>query len=435
MVTFNYELGKTNSKGNTPIYIRICVDRQIKRIRFYADAAPGDLTSKGEIKNASLELAVTDKMQEYRRKMLNASSDAANWNVDEVYKYLTEENQSKKQDDFNLDFFEFGYKHVDRLLKEGKVKTSQGYATALRNFQKYLGTDKIDINSINKNMLLGYKEWFEENDFGARAFELYMSNLQSLHNRAKLYYNDEDDEKLNIKLSPFKNVQFKRNAAEKRLVEKRALTPATLKYLYNVPYNALTPRAQLARDAFFLSFALCGMNAVDMMQHVQKEDCERDLIEYYRSKTVGRTGKDAFISMHLHPMFKTEHERMRGKRHTWCFAERYSASDNFNAALNKGLKELTDAAVLYYSKEFGLDPESKRKAILKKLDIPGDLTFYSARHSFATIAANDCHVPTETVDRCLCHVVNSVAAQSYIKKDYKFTDETIKAVVEVVFGK
>ena len=105
MVTFNYELGKTNSKGNTPIYIRICVDRQIKRIRFYADAAPGDLTSKGEIKNASLELAVTDKMQEYRRKMLNASSDAANWNVDEVYKYLTEENQSKKQDDFNLDFF------------------------------------------------------------------------------------------------------------------------------------------------------------------------------------------------------------------------------------------------------------------------------------------------------------------------------------------
>ena len=51
MVTFTYELGKTNAKGYTPIYIRVCVDRPYKRIRFFSDAAPSDITKKGEIKN------------------------------------------------------------------------------------------------------------------------------------------------------------------------------------------------------------------------------------------------------------------------------------------------------------------------------------------------------------------------------------------------
>lgn len=416
-----YEFGKVNAKGYTPIYILLSHNKKLKRIRFYVDAAPGDISAKGEIKNARLELTLQDQLQQYRRKLIDAGTAISTWDIDKVYSYLTTEKE--KQDGFALDFFEFGYKHVERLRKENKEKTARSYATALRNFQKFLGTDRIDINAINKNMLMSYKEWFDNSGFGARAFELYMSNLQSLHNKAKLYYNDEDDEQLNIKLSPFKTIKFKRTIAEKRMVEKRALSPAALKCLFDVPYETLPMRAQMARDAFFLSFALCGMNAIDMMTHVRKEGCAENVIEYYRSKTVDRTGKDAYISMHLHPIVKAEHERMRGIRHTWCFGERYSSSDNFNAALSKGLRELVEAATKFYGKE------------PKKLGIPDNLTFYAARHSFATIAANECHIPTETIDRCLCHVVNSVAAQSYIKKDYKFTDDTIKAVIDVVFGK
>ena len=436
MVTFTYELGKTNAKGYTPIYIRVCVDRQYKRIRFFSDAASSDITKKGEIKNASLELAVTDKIQEYRRKLLGAGADSQTWDIEKVYNYITEdESKTKEKEEFKLDFIEFGNKHIERLKKEGREKTAEGYRCAIKSFCKFLGNNHVDINRIDKSMLLRYKEWFEENNIGARAFELYMSNLQALHNKAKLYYNDEDDEHLNIRLSPFQKIDFKISAAEKRKKEIVTLAPSAIKYMYDLPTSVLSQRAQMARDAFLLSFGLCGMNAIDMMKHTTEEDCPEDLIEFYRSKTVSRAGRDSFIRMHIHQKLMEVHRRLRGKRHTWYFAETYSSTNNFNTALNKGLAEIVDVSVSYYGKQFGMDAVKDRKKILKMMGMPEHFTFYAARDSFSTIAANDCHIPTETIDRCLCHVVKSVAAQFYIKKDYQFADDTIKAVVEVVFGK
>ena len=93
-----------------------------------------------------------------------------------------------------------------------------------------------------------------------------------------------------------------------------------------------------------------------------------------------------------------------------------------------------DATVKYYGELWNMDADTQRNKILKKLELPTDgLDFYSARHSFATIAANDCHVPTDIIDRCLCHAVSSVAANSYIKKDYRYTDETVEKVISFVF--
>ena len=127
-----------------------------------------------------------------------------------MYNYITEdESKTKEKEEFKLDFIEFGNKHIERLRKEGREKTAEGYQCAIKSFCKFLGNNHVDINRIDKSMLLRYKEWFEENNIGARAFELYMSNLQALHNKAKLYYNDEDDEHLNIRLSPFQKIDFK----------------------------------------------------------------------------------------------------------------------------------------------------------------------------------------------------------------------------------
>jgi integrase len=434
MVTFKIEPGKAKRDGSIPIYIRVTKDREYKRIRFFLDASAKDITANGEIKDARLDIALNETINGYKHQLLDAGAKTEEWSAEKVADYLTA--SKEKEEVFNLDFFEFGEWQINRLVSEGREGTAKNYSVALNNFEKFIGERKIDINSITKTLLQDYQAWFKENGYGDRAWELYCGSLKTLHNWAKAKYNDEDDEKLNIKLSPFKTIEYKIPAAKKREIVKRAISATALRYLWNVPENRLTERAQNARDAYFLSFALCGMNAVDMWHHKMSEDSPEDLIEYYRAKTVGRSGNDSYIRVHVHKMVMPIHRRHRDKRgfKTWDYG-RYSSSQQFNCALSLGMKAWVDAAVAYYGGLWNMDADTQRSKILKKLELPTDgLDFYSARHSFATIAANDCGVSTDIIDRCLCHAVSSVAANSYIKKDYRYTDETVEKVMEFVFG-
>lgn len=433
MVTFKIEVGKAKKNGSVPIYIRVTKDREYKRIRFFIDASAKDVTSNGDIKDARLDIAVNETINGYRHKLLDAGSTAEEWSVEKTVEYLTAEKE--KEDEFKLDFFKFGEWQIDRLVSEGREGTAKNYSVALNNFAKFIGERKIDINSITKTLLQDYQSWFKENGFGDRAWELYCGSLKTLHNWAKEKYNDEDDEKLNIKLSPFKTIEYKIPASKKREIVKRAISATALRYLWDVPEDRLTERGLMARDAYFLSFGLCGMNAVDMWHHKMDDDTPDNLIEYYRAKTVGRSGNESYIKIHVHEFFMSIHRRHRDKfcKKTWDFG-RYSSPQQLNYALCHGMRAWIDASVKYYGDLWNMDADKQRNKILKKLELPTDgLDFYSARHSFATIAANDCHIPTDIIDRCLCHAVSSVAANSYIKKDYRFADETVSKVIDYIF--
>ena len=63
------------------------------------------------------------------------------------------------------------------------------------------------------------------------------------------------------------------------------------------------------------------------------------------------------------------------------------------------------------------------------------VTFYSARHSWATIARNDCGIDKGTVNDALVHVDREMSITDlYIKKDYRLINEANKKVIEYVFG-
>lgn len=60
--------------------------------------------------------------------------------------------------------------------------------------------------------------------------------------------------------------------------------------------------------------------------------------------------------------------------------------------------------------------------------------FYSARHSFATIARNDCGFGKDDIAMCLNHSSGRSVTDSYIKEDYSVIEKVIKGVVKFVFG-
>lgn len=433
MVNLKTELGKPKQDGTQAIYIRVSNGRtEYKRIRFYMDAHKGDIR-KGEIVSEGLMFALGEEVQRMRRKLMEAGSMVGTWPIGDIVKLLTEDTRSLH---FQLDFFEFGQKVINELINEGRDATASGYRTSLNNFKRFIGKDKLDINEITKNLLLNYQEWFKRQDIGSRAWEMYMSCLQALHNRAKKQYNDEEDGVVPIKYSPFSKVDFKRSAKEVRAVEKRAISIAAIRYIRDIPDEVLPPKALMARDAFLLSFCLCGMNAADMFEHRTGEGGDRYRICYSRKKTRDRSGEATYTEVTVPEVVRPIHDRWAGKRHTWIYAEKYSTPNTLNHALNEGVKDMVQAAVWHYGNMWRLNimTDKGRAAVMKRLELPADLTFYSARHSWATIAANDCNVRIDIVDRCLCHVVKSMAVAAYIKRDYREVDEANNAVIKLVFG-
>ena len=59
------------------------------------------------------------------------------------------------------------------------------------------------------------------------------------------------------------------------------------------------------------------------------------------------------------------------------------------------------------------------------------LTFYSTRHSWATIASHDCDISEDKIARCLNHVsMNYRVTSKYIKKDWGIIDEPHRKVID-----
>jgi integrase len=90
----------------------------------------------------------------------------------------------------------------------------------------------------------------------------------------------------------------------------------------------------------------------------------------------------------------------RGKERAFRFHTMYATDNTFNAAINKGLKA--------WKKRNGLEHEDK-------------FTFYSARHTWATLGASKrVGIDLALVTEGLCHVDNNRKIDFvYIRKDWE----------------
>ena len=227
-----------------------------------------------------------------------------------------------------------------------------------------------------------------------------MRDLRNLFNAAKDRFNDDDLGLIRIKHYPFK----RHKVIDAPMTAKRALC---IEQIISVRDFICTPgtRAELAKEIFLLSFYMCGMNAKDIYD-LGQASIAKDRINYNRSKTKKRRKDSAFISICLIPeasplLFKYV-DRLR---------ERYAESSNFNKALNKGLKEIGEA--------IGIN----------------SLTMYCARHSFGSIARNECRFSKDDVSFALNHIDHNTKTTDiyiYIKPDWRIIDDVQVKVVSLL---
>lgn len=289
---------------------------------------------------------------------------------------------------------DFGTQLCKQMRSDGRAHTAANYLTAIQRLNEFAPGTRF--RDVTVPFLKKYESWLAAR-MGARGVQLYMSCLRKIYNAAIEEFNADGIERL--RRSPFEFYKIPEPAE----TQKRALTTEQLRAI--AAYQTADRSAAFARDVFLLSFAFCGINTVDLWS---LDTLEADTLAYNRSKTKGKRKDAAYLAIKIQPFARPLVDRFRDGRR-FAFRRTYSTAYNFNRAVNKGLKKM--------GAELGIS----------------SLQFYAARHSWATIARNECDVAVDDVAMALCHSQRTVT-DIYIKRDFSRVDAANEKVLRYCFG-
>lgn len=404
MATFRVVVQKHHLKsdGTYNIKIRVIHQRKVRYIATPYFEPKNEFNKKLDFRNPELRLKYANIEQQYRDAFAKIAQTSESMNIDQVVDFVKREIANGGS--FSLNLFDYG-----RTVAERKSAGSrQNYLIALNSLKRFCGSDILDISDVTTRLLKEWAEWLQKDNQGkpvkGRGVSLYLGYLRAIHNEAKREFNDEELGTIHIKGSPFSRFSL----PAQPVTRKRALSTEQIRQL--VEYKPTSIREELARDIFLLSFMLIGMNSADLYScKILREN----RIIYYRQKTASRRIDKAEMQVKIQRWAKPLVEKYSDTEHKYIFNfyNRYANKSTFNAAINKGLKKIGTC--------LGID----------------DLEFYAARHSWATIARNECNIDQYTVHAALNHVDERMRVTDiYLVKDWGPVNEANKLVLQHVFG-
>lgn len=386
MTTVNYEFGKPKQNGQKRVYLVLTHKRKRKRFPTNIEVNNSDITNSGKITSRRIVKAIDDRLKEVRDRLYDLEVDLMDDDIDVewIYSQITRPKRG------TLDFFEF----TEKWISKSPLKGVRNYFIMLNSLERFCGSRVLPFTSIDYNFLTRYKSFLYGHP---RAQSLYLGLIRHLFNEAMLMYNN-DYEKV-IPSSPFEKFKMPKDVPQ---TKDRVVTVENLVRIFN--YEG-TGRPAMARDCYVLSFCLMGMNSVDLYECTSFRG---GVLSYDRAKTRDRRSDRAHIEVsvpeYIIPLFK----KYKGKGHVFNFCDKYTTPANFNKHINKGLHAIADS-----------------------LDIPR-FDFYSARHTWASIARNKLGIDKYTIHEALNHVSLLDITDLYIQKDYTNINKANAKVVEYI---
>lgn len=364
-------------KDNTfNVKVRVCYDRNVKRIPTEIYVRPSELNDDWSFKDGTPKKMEIDRLvRSYQSKVDFFARTHTVYTLDDIVKFLT----NTSSETVELDFLAFCKEWISTTTVKGK----KNYQTAVNSFTRYLKKGTLSFPAFTKSTLEGYKEFLMSPKDGKvaskRSASLYLGSLRHLFREAQNKYNDYDRNVILIPNDPFRFFKCPKQENGK----KRAVSIETIRKIYELPYRLPNEpgyrRFNLAKDCYILSFCLIGMNSVDLYN---ASTLEGSTIIYNRTKTKDRRSDEALMKVDVPYIIASLFDKYRdlSSERVFRFHLEYSTPENFNRAINLGLKMVAEAVGV------------------------SQLDYYSARHSWATIAVNDAKVDKYTVHAALNHI-------------------------------
>lgn len=411
MATFRIFVGhpeRLESNGFADVNIRITHNRHLAYIPTGLRVTAKQIRN-GEVSDPHILSVLNARIVRFNDYLVDMSAMLPNLSANEVKEAILQreaiENRGKTASGGTNGISLFDFWEHEFLRTTKTPKTQKLYMTSLNRLRDFCLGHELYTSQVTLRFLLDYERHLAQTGVGPRGINLYLTHLKCVFNRAKDFYNDEDGRLTLIPNNPFSKYRIPAQPTAKKEGD---LSKEQL--LAVIKYRPTTSREELARDCFVMSLFLAGINSADLY-HAESLSKEW-VLAYERTKTRTRRADRArqriTVPEYLRPLFKKYSDREHIK--VLNFHHRYAGTAEFNAAINKGLKNVGAA-----------------------VGIPG-LHYYQARHSFATIARNDLRFSLDDVSKCLVHVPTNPTTDIYIKQDYSVVDEVNRAVLEWVLA-
>ena len=402
MATLKAVVRTARADGFYPVYIRVTHHRASSFIKTDKMVTKRELTKNNENKDPFVLQYCTQRILEYTERLNKKNIE--NWTVAEVAEYL------QKGDD-DICFSNYARAYISKMIDGGQERTARNYELALQHLERFAGTTKVMFSHLTSQFV---NKWIKSLEQTHRAKEMYPICMRQVFKYAVLEYNDYDNEVIRIKTNPWVKVQIPK--ADR--TEKLAITPEACREFFSFPLpesKMKYPLTELGRDVAMMVLCLAGINTVDLF-NLRKEDYYDGIIHYQRAKTKKFRADGAYMEMRvpaiLLPLFEKYANKDKEDNHLFVFNQRHTTYDSFSANVNGGIRQVCEAMGL-----------SKDK----------DYSSYTFRHTWGTVAQNDCRASISEVAFAMNHSSAHKVTRGYIKLDFSPAWELNEKVVDFIF--
>lgn len=401
MATFKAIVKGKRKDGFYPVYIRVVHRRKLAYIptdKFVRDSV---LSRTGEIEDPYVLQYCSRHIIEYVERLNKV--DTEHWSVGDVVNFL-------RKGEADISFSDYARLHIDRMAARGQIRNARTYEMALGHLERYAGTTSIMFSQLTSTFV---NEWIRTMEMTKRAKEHYPICLRQVFKATIEEYNDYDNGVIRIKTNPWGKVKI----PEADRPEKLAITPQAARAFFAAPIpesKMKAPLEEIGRDVAMMVLCLAGINTVDLYE-MRKADYYDGVIHYCRAKTKKFRADNAYIEMRvpsiLLPLFD-KYATEADDPYLFSFHKRYRNSDSLGSNANSGIKKICES-----------------------IGIHGDDRYcvYTFRHTWGTIAQNDCGATISEVAFAMNHASGHEVTRGYLKLDFSPAWRLNEKVVDLIF--
>lgn len=388
--------------GFYPVYIRVIHHKKVAYIPTDKMVNDKGLGKSGEIEDPYVMQFCTNRIVEYM-EILNRV-DTEHWTVKDITEYL-------KSGYNDICFSDYARKHIDRMIDKGEQRNAKNYELALQHMERFAGTTRVMFSHLTSNFV---NRWIESMEQTHRAKEMYPICMRQVFKAAQVEMNDYDNGIIRIKTNPWVKVKIPK--ADR--TEKLAITPEACREFFSFPLpesKMKYPLMELGRDVAMMVLCLAGINTVDLF-NLRKEDYHGGIIHYQRAKTKKFRADGAYMEMRVPPILLPLFEKYANKDaaddHLFVFSQRHTTNDSFCANVNGGIRQICRAMGMTKNEDYSA---------------------YTFRHTWGTVAQNDCGASISEVAFAMNHSSGHKVTRGYIKIDFTPAWVLNEKVVDFIF--
>ncbi len=397
--------GYTLKDGRHPIMLQLIHHRKIKRYSIKgltAHLSEWDPTSASVVTGtkgkAATDGILAGKMAEVKKHVRAMLRD------EKLSLAAFDERWSAKKDRSTDTVKGWLYKIAEELEADGKHGYADTFTSTGRVFDRYMKGKEVKLRDLTPKILEGFAKDLKAQGCKPGSISVYMRTLRTGINRA-----------IKAKVITIASYPFDTNQNEgfsmkglKSGKRPRPLSPEDMERIKAFPMDAHPTLADSVR-LFMFSYWSCGMNFIDMAK-LRHSDIHSGVITYIRTKIAHHGEEEATIQPPV-----TEHMQ--------AIMDHYSSDSPYVfPILNEA--HATPKQVWNRSKKYLKQVNADLKKLATLLDIQVNLTFYVARHTYATRMFH-AEVPVPRISRSLGHT-SIKTTEHYLKHlDHKLLKDAM----------